>query len=241
MENVRVIQSDTVEPQLCFAEKEVGNLCAMFKSRYELHEKAYKHRVGDIIETMIADAMFKANDIIKISVKDGTKLKISETIKDMEAYEKLTDSILEKILQSKKGGLEKSREILRRVQKRNLYKSVDKMDPKQSTKTDSELKKYKKEEEEGFLQRLQIMDRNWTTEDFIINCVSLDYGMKDENPLIHVCFYNKEGNPFRYTKEEVSSLLPYESFKKELRFICKRVDEKSKEQAEKAIEMMQLQ
>lgn len=69
-----------------------------------------------------------------------TKLKISETIKDMEAYEKLTDSILEKILQSKKGGLEKSREILRRVQKRNLYKSVDKMDPKQSTKTDSELK-----------------------------------------------------------------------------------------------------
>lgn len=68
-----------------------------------------------------------------------TKLKISETMNDMEAYEKLTDSILEKILQSKKGGLEKSKEILRRVQKRNLYKSVGKMDPKQSTKTDSEL------------------------------------------------------------------------------------------------------
>lgn len=58
----------------------------------------------------------------------------------MEAYEKLTDSIFEKILQSKKPGLEKSKDILRKVQKRKLYKFVGEMNPKRSTKTDSELK-----------------------------------------------------------------------------------------------------
>lgn len=42
----------------------------------------------------------------------------------MEAYEKLNDSIIDKILLSKKKGLEKSKEILERVQKRELYTCV---------------------------------------------------------------------------------------------------------------------
>uniref|UniRef100_A0A8W8MK04 HD domain-containing protein n=1 Tax=Magallana gigas TaxID=29159 RepID=A0A8W8MK04_MAGGI len=210
MENIRVLQINTVGSQLCFAEKECGNLCDMFKTRYELHEKAYKHRVGDCIETMIAEAMLNANDIIKISGKDGKKLKISDTIEDMEAYEKLTDSIFEKILHSKKSGLEKSKEILRRVQTRNLYKFVGLKDPKQPIKTDFELK--------------------W---------VSLDCGMKDENPLNHVYFYNTDGIPFKYNREEVSSLLP--SSKKELRVLCKREDKKSQEDAEKAMDKLMLQ
>lgn len=77
----------------------------------------------------------------------------------MEAYEKLTDSIFEKILQSKKIildeskkiRLEKSKEILRKVQKRKLYKFVGTMNPKRSTKTDSELKViiYKKRKKLG--------------------------------------------------------------------------------------------
>lgn len=247
MENVRVLP--TVESQLCFADKEVKNLCDMFKTRYELHEKAYKHRVGDIIEIMIAEAMCLANDIIMISGKNGKKLKLSETIKDMEAYEKLTDSIFEKILQSKKIildeskkiRLEKSKEILRKVQKRKLYKFVGTMNPKRSTKTDSELKEYIEEEKEGYYKRLLEQDISWKTDDFIINCVSLDYGMKDENPLNYVCFYKKDGVPIRYTKDEVYELLPYESSKKELRFFCKREDQTSFEQAETALDSLGLQ
>lgn len=58
----------------------------------------------------------------------------------MEAYEKMTDSIIEKILQSNDSNLKESKEILRRVQKRKLYKFVGEMDPKKSTNTASELK-----------------------------------------------------------------------------------------------------
>lgn len=82
--------------------------------------------------------------LIKILIFHRKKLKISETIEDMEAYEKLTDSIFEKILHSKKSGLEKSKEILRRVQTRNLYKFVGIKDPKQPIKSDFELKVLKK-------------------------------------------------------------------------------------------------
>lgn len=35
--------------------QECGNMCDMFKTRYDLHEKAYKHRAGDNIETMYVD------------------------------------------------------------------------------------------------------------------------------------------------------------------------------------------
>lgn len=238
IENVRVLP--TVESQLCFAEKEVKNLRDIFKTRYELHEKAYKHRVGDIIETMIAEAMCLANDIIMITGRNGDKFKLSETINDMEAYEKLTDSIFEKILQSKKPGLEKSKHILRKVQKRKLYKFVGEMNPKRSTKTDSELKEYIEEEKEAYYQRLLEKDISWKKDDFIINCVSLDYGMEDENPLNHVCFYTNNDVPIRCSKDEVHTLLP-ESPRKELRFFCKREDETRFKQAEAALDNLRLQ
>lgn len=49
----------------------------------------------------------------------------------MEAYEKLNDSIIDIILLSEKEGLEKSKEILERVQKRELYTCVGEInDPK---------------------------------------------------------------------------------------------------------------
>lgn len=37
----------------------------------------------------------------------------------------------------------------------------------------------------------------------ILQCVSLDYGMEDENPLNHVCFYMNNDVPIRCSKDEV--------------------------------------
>lgn len=241
MESVKVLNFCT-ETQLCFGEKEDKDVFEMFQTRYTLHEKAYKHRVGDIIETMIAEALWKANDIFMIAGKNGKKLKISETIKDMEAYEKMTDSIIENILQSDDSNLKESKEILRRVQKRKLYKFVGEMDPKKSTNTASELKEYIKEEKEGYHKRLLEKDDSWKTDDFIIHCVSLDFGMEDKHPMNHVCFYNKEGVPFKYTKDEVSNKFHCQSSqKKVMRFFCKREDENSYKQAVSALDILKLQ
>lgn len=80
-------------------------------------------------------------------------------IKDMEVYEKLMDFIFEKIFQLKKIildelkkiRLEKFKEILRKVQKRKLYKFVGIMNLKRSIKIDFELKViiYKKRKKLG--------------------------------------------------------------------------------------------
>lgn len=50
--------------------------------------------------------------------------KLSETVDDMEAYQKLTDFIVEQILWSTDDKLKESREILMRVQRRQLFKCV---------------------------------------------------------------------------------------------------------------------
>lgn len=46
---------------------------------------------------------------------------ISGTVEDMEAYEKLTDSIVDQIMWSTDKNLEKAKNILINVKKRNLY------------------------------------------------------------------------------------------------------------------------
>lgn len=51
-------------------------------------------------------------------------LGISGNLNDMESYEKLTDSIVDRIICSKDNNLEESREILMRVKSRQLYKCV---------------------------------------------------------------------------------------------------------------------
>lgn len=55
--------------------------------------------------------------------------KLSETVDDMEAYQKLTDFIVEQILWSTDDKLKESREILMRVQRRQLFKCVGKTRP----------------------------------------------------------------------------------------------------------------
>lgn len=54
--------------------------------------------------------------------------KMSDAVekRDMEAYSKITDEIFTRILYSTQDELKESREILRRVQKRSLYKFVNK-------------------------------------------------------------------------------------------------------------------
>ena len=57
------------------------------------------------------------------------KRKISETVDDMEAYQKLNDSIFDQILWSTDEKLAKAREIMMNIQKRQLYKCVGQVRP----------------------------------------------------------------------------------------------------------------
>ncbi|ROL51980.1 Deoxynucleoside triphosphate triphosphohydrolase SAMHD1, partial [Anabarilius grahami] len=98
---------------ICYRDKEADNIFDMFRTRYTLHRQAYQHKTVNIIEIMIKDALVKA---------DG-HLHISEAINDMKKYTKLTDHILEKILDPDQDeDLQHAREIVMKILKRDLPK-----------------------------------------------------------------------------------------------------------------------
>ncbi|XP_022345826.2 deoxynucleoside triphosphate triphosphohydrolase SAMHD1-like [Crassostrea virginica] len=112
------------ELQICSRDKEAENFYDLLRTWDTQHGRAYQHRVGNIIETMITEALLKAKEIIEITGKNGSKCKLSDTVDDMEAYQKLTDFVFEQILWSSDEKLAESRKILMSIQTRQLYKIV---------------------------------------------------------------------------------------------------------------------
>ncbi|KAG6938934.1 SAM and HD domain containing deoxynucleoside triphosphate triphosphohydrolase 1, partial [Chelydra serpentina] len=220
---------------ICTRDKEVGNLYDMFHTRNCLHRRAYQHKVGNIIETMITDAFLKADPYIKIEGTGGKHYKISTAMEDMEAYTKLTDNIFLEILYSSNKELAEAREILRKIELRDLYKYLG--------ETRSEPGKEITEEQYDRLPadivasrpKNVLQDVELNAEDFIVDVINMDYGMKEQNPIDKVRFYCKSdpSQAVKISKEQVSRLLP-ETFAEQLiRVYCKKKDEKCLDAATK--------
>src|SRR5689334_17237173 len=87
----------------------------LFSTRYSLFKRIYTHNVGKAIEYMVNDALLAADEY----------LQLSNSIDDMAQYMQFTDCILREIERSKDPQLETSRQILRRLRRRDLYRCVD--------------------------------------------------------------------------------------------------------------------
>lgn len=62
----------------------------------------------------------------------GKEVKMSDAaFKEMSAYEKLTDSIVDVILMSNDERLKKAKDLIHRIYKRQLYKVVGRTDPRE--------------------------------------------------------------------------------------------------------------
>ncbi|KAI1890239.1 hypothetical protein AGOR_G00151670 [Albula goreensis] len=219
---------------ICTRDKEVGNLYDMFHTRTCLHRRAYQHKVSNIIEEMITEALVKANNCIEIQGSGGKRLKMSEAIEDMEAYSKLTDSVFEQILFSSSTELAEARKILENVLCRKLYKCVGQTHPKRNI-----------EVRQAVLQRLassvaearpdNIQDVSLCAGDFIVSIVNMDYGMKKKNPINNMRFYSKNdtSKAFKICRDQVSQLLPEKFAEQLIRVYCRKTDEKSLEVARK--------
>uniref|UniRef100_A0A8C1LS65 Beta/gamma crystallin 'Greek key' domain-containing protein n=1 Tax=Cyprinus carpio TaxID=7962 RepID=A0A8C1LS65_CYPCA len=133
---------------ICFRDKVADNIYDMFRTQYTLYSQAYQHKIGNISQTKIIDALLEARDKLpKISpiavskLQDDIERKIrrftgvsSHTHEDdenstklnreMREFAKLTDHIFEEILYSSDVGLEGARKKLEDVVKRRLPKCV---------------------------------------------------------------------------------------------------------------------
>lgn len=195
--------------QICSRDKEVGSCYDMFYTRNVLHRRAYQHKNTKIIEFMISEAMLLANEFIRITNKDGKELKISETIHDMSAYTKLNDGIFHQILYSSDERLREAREILDRLEHRELYRFIGQTKPVKQEET----LKYSQEEIRNKITefaRSCSPSVSLNPSDIIVNTVRYDYGMRNVNPVDHVRFYEKS-NPdqaIHVRQNQVSAMLP---------------------------------
>ncbi|XP_028905381.1 deoxynucleoside triphosphate triphosphohydrolase SAMHD1 [Ornithorhynchus anatinus] len=225
----RVCEVDK-KKRICTRDKEVGNLYDMFHTRNCLHRRAYQHKVGNIIETMITDAFLKADPFVRIRGAEGREtFRISTAIDDMEAYSKLTDHIFLEILHSSDPNLAEAQEILRKVERRELYKYVGETQPSHDRKIGPE--EYDKLRREVAASSPTGIDLKveLKAEDFIVDVINIDYGMKDENPIDNVRFYCKsnESQAVIITKDQVSHFLPERFAEQLIRVYCKKTDEES--------------
>ena len=144
---------------------------------------------------MICDILLKANN----------KLKIAECIYNPEEFINLTDDILNTIKISKDPDLKESKDIITRLEKRDIYKFIDEYI------VPNELTDYIK-----IINPVDIISQNSelsnliTIDDIIIFDKKMNYNLNDKNPVDNVYFYNIKNKDYKYkkNKENISLLLP---------------------------------
>ncbi|EFC37169.1 predicted protein [Naegleria gruberi] len=201
--------SRVIGGEICFSSKEVYNLYEMFHTRYNLHKQVYTHRVGKSVEYMITDALVEADPY----------LKISEMINHPEQYVHLSDSILYRIESSDAPELEKSRQLLKRIKRRQLYKFVDEI-----------ILPIDRHKEFESLEEIDITschngDGELLPSDIIIHNMAINYALKDKNPVDQCLFYkNGSDESFKIAREQVSYLIPSQFIEKYVRVFVRDVN-----------------
>uniref|UniRef100_A0A3Q1HLU8 Uncharacterized protein n=1 Tax=Anabas testudineus TaxID=64144 RepID=A0A3Q1HLU8_ANATE len=196
----RVCEAEDGKKHICTRDKEVYNMYDFFHTRYCLHRRACQHRVKTVIEIMIKDALSKVKDI-KI---EGFEKTLLESIDDMAAYTKLTDSLLQVILFSTDDNLKEAKEILERICSRDLYVWLG----------------------ETLVVESKVCMNIFVCQFSITNLldVIINYGMKEKDPIETMYFYNKtnlkEAVPL--PKEQVSHLLPDTFSETFIRVCCRK-------------------
>ncbi|XP_029363303.1 deoxynucleoside triphosphate triphosphohydrolase SAMHD1-like isoform X1 [Echeneis naucrates] len=233
--SARVIKCPDGLMHICSRDKEVHNLYAMFYARCSFHRKACQHKTNKLIETMITDAFLKADKHIMTEGSGGESYCLSEAIDDMQAYTKLTDNVFEQILHSSTPELDEARNILDNIVRRRLYKCLGQTQPDTPLSvTQDMIEKWEAELAEA-IPLSGSQDVCLQPEDFIINVIDMDYGMKKKNPINNVRFYCKDDitTAVQIRKNQVSKLLPEQFAEQLIRVYCKKRDRKILEAAKK--------
>jgi HD superfamily phosphohydrolase len=177
---------------LCPRDKLAFNIYELFHTRWSLHHRAYQHKTTKAVEEMITDALVLLEE----------KYNFSEAISDMEKYTKLTDSIFYEILRSNDADekTKKAKEILERIQQRNLYKLCGQFQPTQKL----EINVSKAAKDIASLSEGRV-DPN----EIFVSIVNIHFGKKEEDPVKSVLFYNKNGEiTSGIGRDDVSRMLP---------------------------------
>jgi hypothetical protein len=295
----RVIQMEGErQTQIAYHEKEVWNIYELFHSRYNLHKRAYTHRVSCILEAMYGDVLELAEPHLTVPGRGGRPVRIGDAIHDMRAYTALTDHILKRIEFSTADALQPARSMLRRIQRRELHIFVGEQllrpgaAPKDRSERVAGVRRFlvaaaaseraETERAEASADAENARGENargenaregphdapaevraarcgprLRPEDLVVKLVSINYGMKDKNPVDFVHFYRRksksfctqyskagdlaererretEATGFRIHADSVSCLVPHVFQEEYVRVYCKSRDARTVDLAVRA-------
>ena len=171
---------------ICYHHKVYEDIYNLFQTRYRLHTTVYRHAAVVAIHYMVSDAL------------KCSGLPIEESILDLDRFLQYDDTVLDAIRRSKSEDMAKSREIIRRIDERQLYKVVitdKRTKPWSSAPTVADLIAL----EPGLEDDSVVID---------ISCVGF-IGKADGHPMDNLKFYETEkpNRSFSMKRRSVSTLL----------------------------------
>ena len=95
--HARAIRDRDGVSTIAYAEKEVWNVYELFRTRFNLHKRAYQHRVVHAVERMLCDALLLAEPFLRLPGTGGARVPLSRAMEDLTAYTGLTDSVFDVI------------------------------------------------------------------------------------------------------------------------------------------------
>ena len=170
-----IMKCKVIDDKIFFSEKCYYEIVDIYYTRYKLHKQIYTHPCVRSIEYMVLD-------ILNSSHKD---LGIIDRVLDISKFWELTDNIIYFV---RFGNNTQAKNILNRIEKRQLYKLV--FETKSTDEINIKVDKIKKANFE---------------KDIIVDTIKLNYSMNNKNPMDFVFFYN--GNNIVSSKEQ-TGLLP---------------------------------
>ena len=196
-----IMQARVIDNEICYPEKLNFTIYDLFGVRYRLHREIYTHPCVQQIEFMYADALKKADSF----------LKITDSINDMEKFIRLNDSIFNIIELSSEPKLQESKELIKQIRQRKLYKFIGYFYRETNIQYDA--------------SNIVHFSDQLVESDLIVSNISLGYTGGDFNPVDHVSFYklNKPYIKFKLKKEMISELLPNKFNEKITRVFCTNI------------------
>ncbi|KAL3368393.1 hypothetical protein AABB24_009317 [Solanum stoloniferum] len=189
METMRVIDNE-----ICYRAKEYLTIHKLFSTRADLHRTVYTHPKVKAIELMVVDALIKAND----------HLQIDSLIDEPAQYWMLDDTIVKTIETSTHQDLEESRNLIRRIRRRDIYQFCNEFAvPKEN------LECFKNVTAQDIICS-QNSDAQLNEEDVIVTNVKIDLTSGRNNPLERISFF-QDYDSFEKSHikdDRISHLLP---------------------------------
>lgn len=207
-----------IDNNICYNNKVLFDIYDLFRQRYDMHRQVYNHKKAKAVEYMVGDILLHANDI----------LKISKSIENVEDFLYMNDSIINTIKISKDKNLNKSKDIIKRLQKRQLYTYIHEyVVPKELIDKFPSINK---------IDITTNSNTNINPDDIIIYDNKINYNYNNKNPIDNVYFYNSNNSNIKYKqkKENISLLFPQYYEDRVLRIYSRNTNTKINEEIKNA-------